>query len=177
MRNAELATLQGGAPVPADGAAAPGATPTEPGATAAEAAPEAAATAEPAQPDKPKKPKKTVVEPPQPSLLERITDYWWVLLGLLAAGLGVFLIQRLRRERGSAEESLEEALGSRDVRGSGPRYTPRSRDTDILVEERGGGDSTGRGAAIAASAAAAASAARTPEPIAQGRHGRGHVVG
>jgi pilus assembly protein FimV len=163
VRNAELATLQGGAPVPADGAAAPGATPTEPGVTAAEAAPEAAAAAEPAQPDKPKKPKKTVVEPPQPSLLERVTDYWWVLLGLLAAGLGALLIQRLRRERGSAEESLEEALGSRDVRGSGPRYAPRSRDTDILVEERGGGESTGRGAAIATSAAAAA-AVRTPEP-------------
>ena len=148
VRNAELATLQGGAPVPADGAAAP----------------EAAATAEPAPLDKPKKPKTKVVEPPQPSLLERITDYWWVLLGLLAAGLGAFLIQRLRRERGSAEESLEEALGSRDARSSGPRYAPRSRDTDILVEERGGGDSTGRGAATAMSAAAAASAARTPEP-------------
>jgi hypothetical protein len=92
------------------------------------------------------------------------SPYWWVLLGLLAAGLGAFLIQRLRRERGSAEESLEEALGSRDARSSGPRYTPRSRDTDILVEERGGGDSTGRGAATAMSAAAAASAARSPEP-------------
>jgi pilus assembly protein FimV len=154
VRNAELATLQGGAPVPADGAAAPEAAATaEPG-----------ATAEPAPLDQPKKPKTQVVEPPQPSLLERITDYWWVLLGLLAAGLGAFLIQRLRRERGSAEETLEEALGSRDARSSGPRYTPRSRDTDILVEERSGGDSTGRGAATAMSAAAAASAARTPEP-------------
>ena len=165
VRNAELATLQGGAPVPADQAAAPGATPTEPSATTTEAAPAAAATAEPAQAEKPKKPKKKVVEPPQPSLLERITDYWWVLLGLLAAGLGAWLIQRLRRERGSAEESLEEALGSRDSRGSGPRFTPRSRDTDILVEERGGVDHMGRGAAVAATAAAAASAARTPEPI------------
>lgn len=164
VRNAELATLQGGAPVPTEGAAAPGVTPAEPGETAAAAAPEAAATAEPAQPAKPTTPKPEVVVPPQPSLLERVTDYWWLLLGLLAAGLGAFLIQRLRRERGSAEESLEEALGSRDTRGSGPRYAPRSRDTDILVEERGGGASTGRGAAIAASAVAAASAARTPEP-------------
>jgi pilus assembly protein FimV len=164
VRNAELATLQGGAPVPTDGAAAPAVTPTEPGATAAEAAPEAAATAEPAKPEKPKKPQKKVVEPPQPSLLERVTDYWWVLLGLLAAGLGALLIQRLRRERGSAEESLEEALGSRDTRGSGPRFTPRSRDADILVEERSGGEITGRGAAIAASAAATATAARAPEP-------------
>ena len=163
VRNAELATLQGGAPVPTEGVAPPaGVTPTEPGATAV--APEAAATAEPATPEKPKKPKKEVVEPPQPSLLERVTDYWWVLLGLLAAGLGAFLIQRLRRERGSAEESLEEALGSRDTRGSGPRYTPRLREADILVEERGGGESTGRGAAIAATTAAAASAAGAPEP-------------
>ncbi len=165
VRNAELATLQGGAPVPAEEAATPGAAPAEPDATAAAAAPEAAATTEPAQAEKPKKPKKTVVEPPQPSLLERITDYWWVLLGLLAAGLGAWLIQRMRRERGSAEESLEEALGSRDIRGSGPRFTPRSRDTDILVEERAGVDSTGRGAAVAATAAAAVTAARTPEPI------------
>ncbi|MGB7740889.1 MAG: FimV/HubP family polar landmark protein [Steroidobacteraceae bacterium] len=157
VRNAELATLQGGAP-------APGVTPTEPGETAAAGAPEAAVTAEPAKPVQPSTPKPEVVEPPQPSLLERVTDYWWLLLGLLAAGLGAFLIQRLRRQRGSAEESLEEALGSRDTRGSGPRYAPRSRDTDILVEERGGGASTGRGAAIAASTAAAAPAARTPEP-------------
>ncbi|MBP6107614.1 MAG: FimV/HubP family polar landmark protein [Steroidobacteraceae bacterium] len=165
VRNAELATLQGGAPVPAGEAVEPGTTPTEPGATPAGAAPETAATAEPAAAEKPKKPKKTVVEPPQPSLLERVTEYWWVLLGLLAAGLGAWLIQRLRRERGSAEESLEEALGSRDTRGSGPRYAPRSRDTDILVEERGGIDTMGRGAAVAATAAAAASTARPPEPI------------
>ena len=45
VRNAELATLQGGAPVPADGTAAPGATPTEPGATTAETVPEAAPAA------------------------------------------------------------------------------------------------------------------------------------
>ena len=164
VRNAELATLQGGAPMPAGGAAAPGATPAEPGATATEAAPEAAAVAEPAPAGKPKKPQKQAVEPPQPSLLERVTDYWWVLLGLLAAGLGALLIQRLRRERGSAEETLEEALGSRDMRGSAPKFTPRSRDTDILVEERRGGESTGRGAAIAASVEAAASAARAAEP-------------
>ena len=152
VRNAELATLQGGAPVPADGTAAPGAAPTEPAATVAEAAPAAAAPAEPAQPEKPKE--KVVAEAPQPSLLERITDYWWVLLGLLAAGLGFVLFQRLRRERGSAEDSLEEALGSRDMRGSTPKFTPRARDTDILVEERGG---------VSATIAASATAARAPE--------------
>ena len=114
---------------------------------------------EPAPVDKPKKPKKTVVEPPAPSLLERITDYWWVLLGLLAAGLGVVLLQRTRRARGSAEDSLEEVLGSRDMRGSTPKFTPRSRDNDILVEERVGGHTMARGATVAD-----AMAARSAEP-------------
>jgi pilus assembly protein FimV len=147
VRNAELATLQGGAPVPVAGTTAPAAV----------------AAAEPVQPDKPEKPQQQVDETPQPTLLERVADYWWVLLGLLAAGLGVWLIRRLRRERGSAEDSLEEALGSRDLRGATPKYTPRSRDTDILVEERGGGETNGRGAAIAASMATAASAVRASE--------------
>ncbi len=161
VRNAELATLQGGAPAPVDGTTAPVATPAEPVAAAPEAtAPEAAAVPEPAPVDKPKKPKKTVVEPPAPSLLERITDYWWLLLGLLAAGLGFVLFQRMRRDHGSAEDSLEEVLGSRDTRGATPKYTPRSRDTDILVEERGGGDTGMRGATTAA----AATAARSAEP-------------
>ncbi len=155
VRNAELATLQGGAPAPVDGTTAPVAPPAEPVATTPEAtAPEPAAVPEPAPVDKPKKPKKTVVEPPAPSLLERITDYWWLLLGLLAAGLGFVLFQRMRRDGGSAEDSLEEVLGSRDVRGAAPKYTPRSRDTDILVEERGGGDTAMRGATTAAATAA-----------------------
>ena len=63
VRNAELATLQGGVPAPA-----------EPGATVAEGAPEAAAAAEPAQAEKPKKPKKKVVEAPQPSLADEIRE-------------------------------------------------------------------------------------------------------
>jgi pilus assembly protein FimV len=159
VRNAELATLQGGAPAPVDGTTAPITTPAEPVAVAPEAtAPEPAAVPEPVPVDKPKKPKKTVVEPPAPSLFERITDYWWVLLGLLAAGLGFALFQRMRRDGGSAEDSLEEVLGSRDVRGTTPKYTPRSRDTDILVEERGGGDTAVRGAT-----ATTATAARSAE--------------
>ena len=92
--------------------------------------------------------------------LERVTDYWWVLLGLLAAGLGVALFQRMRRARGSAEDSLEEVLGSRDMRGSTPKFTPRSRDSDILVEERGAGDTMTRGATAAAATAARAAGRR-----------------
>lgn len=156
VRNAELATLQGGAqaPVPVDPAAtdATAATPATDAATAA--APEAAA---PAKVEQPKKPRKKVVEPPTPSLLERITDYWWLLLGLVAVALGGLLFQRLRRERGSAEDSLEEALGARETR-TNMKFTPRSRDSDILVEEK---RDVGR---PAAAAAAAASPARPAEP-------------
>ena len=157
VRNAELATLQGGTPAPVE-APVPGAetaAPADTTATPAEAAPAAPVAAEPAKPEQPKKPKPQAVEPPQPSLLERITDYWWVLLGLLGIGLGAMLFKRLRRERGSAEETLEEALGTSDTRSSMPRYTPRSREADIVVEEKRAND-TGRGEAAGVS--------RLPEP-------------
>jgi len=156
VRNAELATLQGGAPAPADPAATDAAgTPATDAATAA--APEAAAPAAAEQPAEPKK--KKVVEPPAPSLLERIADYWWVLLGLVGLALGGLLFQRLRRERGSAEDTLEEALGSRETR-TNMKFTPRSRDGEILVEEK---RDIGRSAAAAAMGTAAASA-RPSEP-------------
>jgi pilus assembly protein FimV len=80
-----------------------------------------------------------------------------VLLGLLAVGLGALLFRRLKQERGTAEESLEEALGSRDLRATQPRFTPRPRDPDILVEEKRG--DIGRVAAGAATATAARAAA------------------
>ncbi len=84
-----------------------------------------------------------------------------MLLGLVGLALGGLLFQRLRRERGSAEDSLEEALGSRETR-TNMKFTPRSRDGDILVEEK---RDVGRPAAAAAAAAvAAASPARPSEP-------------
>jgi pilus assembly protein FimV len=156
VRNAELATLQGGAPAtPAEGTAVPAATPAETPAVA----PAEPVAAEPAaaKPAKVKPPKAAAKQPPPgPTLLERLLQYWWVLLGLVAVGLGALLFRRLRRERGVAEETLEEALGSRDLRATQPRYTPRPRDTDILVEEKRG--DIGRVAAGAATATAARTA-------------------
>jgi pilus assembly protein FimV len=112
---------------------------------------------EAAKPAKVKPPKAAAKQPPPgPTLLERLMQYWWVLLGLVAVGLGALLFRRLRRERGVAEETLEEALGSRDLRATQPRYTPRPRDTDILVEEKRG--DIGRVAAGAATATAARTA-------------------
>ncbi|MGL6223391.1 MAG: FimV/HubP family polar landmark protein, partial [Steroidobacteraceae bacterium] len=134
-------------------------TPATDAATAA--APEAAAPAKAEQPAQPKK--KKGVAPPAPSLLERIADYWWVLLGLVGLALGGLLFQRLRRERGSAEDTLEEALGSRETR-TNMKFTPRSRDGEILVEEK---RDMGRPAAAASMATAAASA-RPSEPSRKG---------
>jgi pilus assembly protein FimV len=156
VRNAELATLQGGA-VPADGSTPPvDASGTPAGAAVAPAA-EAPKTAEPAKPAKPAKKKKApAAEPQGPTMLERAQEYWWVLLGLLVAGLGGVLFQRLRRERGTAEDSLEEALGrtTSDLRTT-PRFTPRSRDTDnFVVEEKRPVEPVRPAAAAAATAAA-----------------------
>jgi pilus assembly protein FimV len=149
VRNAELATLQGGVPAtPAEGATAPEAAPAAEPAESVAAEPAAAGTPPPAA-----EPAPAPAPAPGPTLLERLLQYWWVLLGLLAVGLGAVLFRRLRRERGAAEETLEEALGNRDMRATQPKFTPRPRDTDILVEEKRG--DIGRVAAGAATATAA----------------------
>jgi pilus assembly protein FimV len=183
VRNAELATLQGGsvaAPAanqPAPGAAAaptPAAGEAAPATPAAEEAvpatpPVAAPAAEPAPKPVVKTPPPTPSEPPGPSLLERVMQYWWVLLAVLAAVLGFALFRRQRRERGDAEENLEEALGSRDLRS--PTYAPRSREGDILVEEKRAAETprvvpTSAGVTAVASAARVADAGRRTPPLA-----------
>ena len=172
VRNAELATLQGGAaPVtPQTGAAGAETTPAagEPAATDSTPAAEPAAVPAPtpvAQEAKPKKPAKPArVEPEAPSLLERAMEYWWLLLALVAALAGAWLFQRLRRERGSAEADLEDALG-RDMRSAASRTppAPRPRDGGIVVEEKRAND--GHRLAPAAVAVAAAPAVRATEPV------------
>ncbi|MFO1394940.1 MAG: FimV/HubP family polar landmark protein [Steroidobacteraceae bacterium] len=151
VKNAELATLQGqtaapGAPAGATGAApAAGATGAAPAAGATGPAPagEAAATpteqtaAQPAEPSKeqkkPKKKAKPAAAPQEgPSLLEQLAGYWWVLLGLLAAGIAFVLYRRSRSESGDVD--LQEALARTrtDLRAR----VAAPRDTTILVEER-----------------------------------------
>jgi pilus assembly protein FimV len=168
VRNAELATLQGATPpageatAPAPGAAAEPATPVDPAATTppeaaappAEAAPTAPAAPAPAAETAPP------AEPQGPSLLERLRAYWWLPLALLAVALAAWLARRMRRERGQAEENLEAVLGQREVRTPGPTYVPRSREADILVEEKRPLDARPAVAAGAAAAATAAAPAR-----------------
>jgi len=177
VRNAELATLQGQAvpapgTVPVEGAvpgAAPGAAavpaeatpPPAEGAPVAEApaAPAEAAPAPKAEP-KPEKAKKAPKPPPEPSVLERLMDYWWLLLGLLAAALAYLFYKRTRGES-TAEQDLQEAMArtTTDLRA---KLAPRSREADIVVEERRPAEPAP--APRVAPAAAAAAAPRAPEP-------------
>jgi pilus assembly protein FimV len=162
VRNAELATLQGGAgDVPVDGSVAPaeGAEAPTDGTAATAPAAAAAPKAKPA----PKPAKKVVARQPEgPTPLERLREYWWVLAALLAAGLSVALFQRMRRARGAAEVDLEEALAARDLRAT-PKYTPRSREGDILVEEKRAVEPT-RTSSLATAAPVAATAASLDMP-------------
>jgi pilus assembly protein FimV len=115
----------------------------EPGAATAPAAAEPAAPvkAEPAKPTKPEKKKKTSppAQPEGPTLFERVVQYWWALLGLLAIIGGAFYFSRLRSGRsGSPEPDLEEVLG-RDLRAASRAPQPSARparDSDIVVEEK-----------------------------------------
>jgi pilus assembly protein FimV len=179
VRNAELATLQGqaapapgvapapeaapaaGAPAVAPEAAVPppaaeGAPVAEAPAVPAEAAPAAAAQPEPAKPKKTAK--KTPAAEPEPSLLGRLGDYWWALLGLLAAALAWLFYKRSRAETGTSEQDLQEALARTTTDLRARAAVQRSRESDIVVEER-------RPAEPAqAPKAAPAAAPRAPEP-------------
>jgi pilus assembly protein FimV len=171
VRNAELATLQGSAApaaepaapaeaaLPAEGTEA--AVPTEEApAVGAEVQPvpepEAAAPAEP-EPQPESKP----VAPAEPerSLLDRLGDYWWALLALLAAALGIVWVLRRRRASTSAEMDLQEVLGRRGDDLTARATTLAQREPSILVEERKPVEE-----AVARSAPAGAAAAqRAPE--------------
>lgn len=168
VRNAELATLQGsaapvvepGAPPavapPAEGGEAAAPT-TEAPAAAAEPAPEAPAAAQPEP--KPESKPAAPAEEPAPGLFERVREYWWALLALLAAALGIAVLLRKRQGAGSAEADLEEALGRRtdDLR-SRMASPPLPREPSIVVEERKPVE------AAVATAAPLAAAPRAPEP-------------
>ena len=175
VRNAELATLQAQAGTAGQPAAVtpPGAAPVEapatpeagPAATGAEGAPAAQAPAVPAEAapaPAPKakpgaKPRKKEAPEAGPSLVEQLANYWWLLLGLLAAALGYVFYKRSRAESGSAEVDLHEALARTTPDLRARDTTPiRGNESSIVVEERR--------AVEPAPAPKAAPATRAPEP-------------
>jgi len=172
VRNAELATLQGGAAVaepaaPAEAGAAEGAEAAAPAAEGPEAAvqpqPEPEAAAQPEPEPEPEAQPAAPVEP-EPGLLDRLGEYWWALLGLLAAALGIAVFLRRRQATSSAEDDLEEALGRRaadDLRSRMAATAPKEREPSILVEERKPVEPS---PAKVSAVAAAAAAPRAPEP-------------
>ena len=170
VRNAELATLQGAAApaaeptvpaaeaVPAEGEAA---VPVEPAPAAGEPQPEPEAAAQPEPEPKPEAQPAAPAEEAAPSLFDRLREYWWALLALLAAALGIAVFMRRRQGSESAEVDLEEALGRRtdDLRTRVTAAAPR--EPSIVVEERKAAEPV---QAKVAPVAAAAAAAAAPEP-------------
>jgi len=136
VRSAELATLQGGA-VPAEpGAPAGEPIPTETPEPADAAAEAPVAAAEPVAEAVPEAVPTAPTEA-EPTLFDQLRQYWWALLGLLAAALGLAVFLRRRRESSSAEEDLEEALGrhAEDLRSRVPTAAAQ-KEPSIVVEER-----------------------------------------
>lgn len=158
LRNAELARLQGGvapaaprpaaptpaAPVPAAPAVSP--TPEEPVAEAP--VPETGVVAEPAPAEPAVAPKPAVAAPAPapagPSLLDRLKDYWYIVVGLLVV-VGALLALRAARRR---TYSFDSALGPYGAAaGAGRDFSsdtfPMRKpvvaqdDRTILVEESG----------------------------------------
>jgi pilus assembly protein FimV len=171
VRNAELATLQGAAApaaeptapaaeaAPVEGEAA--AVPAEPAPAAGEAQPGPEVAAQPEPEPKPEAQPAAPAEEPAPSLFDRLRDYWWALLALLAAALGIAVFLRRRQGSESAVVDLEEALGRRtdDLRTRVTAATPR--EPSIVVEERKVAEPV---QAKVAPVAAVAAATAAPEP-------------
>jgi len=151
VRNAELASLQGQA-VPTAPVAepeilpAPDATTAEPVAEAppgaepvaeapiAEPAPEPVAE-EPA-PEPEATPAPPVATEPEPSLLDRVLQYWWALAAL-ALLLVAFLLFRRRRQQAEGADTFDEVFTPRDtgdLRERPVKLAPR--EGEILVEEK-----------------------------------------
>jgi pilus assembly protein FimV len=138
------------------------------------------AVAEPVVAPTPKPERKPAPPPVQePSMLERLQDYWWALLGLLVAGLGIAALLRRRRRSAPVDDGLEEALGRRpaeDLRARTP-VAARSSESDILVEERQPAEPAvaSIGKAVAAGTASAFEPSRRPATVEDTLSGDGAV--
>ncbi len=156
VRNAELAEMQrrlgtGAAPAPAPEApVAPAPAETPPAATAepptaVEPVAEAPVVEPPAT--APAAPAPAVVEPPaEPSLLDRLGEYWWALAGLglaLLIGVAVWFRNRRMVDIDDVVETMTPSdFGSRG-RATGPQSArSRTKEESFLVEEGDDADDT-----------------------------------
>jgi pilus assembly protein FimV len=150
VRNAELASLQGQA-VPT--APTEPATPPAPDATAepvaeapADTAPIAEApveepvpvpepVAEEPAPEPEAKSAPAVATEPEPSVLDRLMQYWWALAALALLVLA-FVLFRRRRQQAEGPDTFDEVFTPRDtdLRERSVKLAPR--EADILVEEK-----------------------------------------
>ncbi len=157
VRNAELATLQGQAAQPP--ATAPAAEPSvpptvdattgEPAAVPSETAPvaetpiaepEPAPVVEEPTPEPTEQAAPPAATEPEPSLLDRIMQYWWAFAALVLVLLALLFFRRRRLDQAAAADSFDEVLTPRETGDRGdlrerPLKLPPSRDADILVEE------------------------------------------
>src|SRR5688500_2695571 len=152
VRNAELASLQGQA-VPTAPVTEP-ATPPAPDATTAEPVAEAPAdtapiaeapmeepvpgpepVAEEPAPEPEAKPAPAVATEPEPSVLDRLMQYWWALAALALLVLA-FVLFRRRRQQAEGPDTFDEVFTPRDtdLRERSVKLAPR--EADILVEEK-----------------------------------------
>lgn len=97
---------------------------------------------QPAQPTPAARPPAKPAEPPAPSLLDRIEDYWWVLvlLGLLiVAGLALAFIRRRREEESAALDSMAgldfEPRATRAAPAISPMTKARDRAGSFVAED------------------------------------------
>ncbi len=146
LRNAELARLQGaGTPAPVTPAPATPETPaaepvaTEPPPAAVEPVAEAPATPAPAA-----APAAPVAEEAGPSLVDRLKQFWFVPVGLLALLLGALVLRARRRREDSGSDSLtpfavSPAAGRDTSSDTFPMRKPfgDAQDPSIVVEESG----------------------------------------
>ncbi len=145
VRNAELATLQGQAPAGAEMTSPETAGGEVVDATTAEAASEPVVSTPVEEPPAAAGPEPTAQaaptpaaaqEPPSPSLMDRLAEYWWALAALVAALVGGLLFLRNRRQGNDATDSLEEAMARREASDLRSRMATQKRDSSIVVEEK-----------------------------------------
>jgi pilus assembly protein FimV len=136
------ATQQSAAETPVEAASQPEATTQEPTAQQTEPTAETPPTTEQAAPARPvSRPPVQAPAEPTPSLLDRVNEYWWVLvvLGvLIVIGLAVAFIRRRREEASVASDAMAgldfEPRSTRAAPALSPVTKARDRDS-FLVED------------------------------------------